>query len=149
MKGYKWYCKSSDGSYEDESRVFDTKKECYNRMRDEALSKMTWNTEYEDFDDLSDDDYIGYRVKFSKDYIEHTSYSGTYRYWIEEYNDDVERIKQFFFGRFGFIDGYEKLWDAMKEDIIKDVRECVGDDFTDADVDIAIGRVLKNMYSIE
>lgn len=118
-------------------------------MRDEALSKITWNTEYEDFDDLSDDEYIGYRVKFSKDYIEHISYSGTYRYWIEEYDDDVERIKQFFFGRFGFIDGYEKLWDAMKEDIIKDVIDCVGDDFTDADVDIAIGRVLKNMYSIE
>jgi hypothetical protein len=52
-------------------------------MRNAALEKMKWNTEFdEDFDDVDDSDYIGYKVKFSKDKIIHESYSGIYTYEI-------------------------------------------------------------------
>lgn len=81
---YKWFAESNDGAFEDESRKsFDTKQECYNDMRNAALEKMKWNTEFdEDFGDLNDGDYIGYKVKFSKDKIIHESYSGIYTYEI-------------------------------------------------------------------
>lgn len=81
---YKWFAESNDGSFTDESRKsFATKKECYNDMRNAALEKMKWNTEFdEDFDDMDDEDYIEYRVKFSKDKIIHESYSGIYTYEI-------------------------------------------------------------------
>lgn len=81
---YKWFAKSNDDAFEDESRKsFATKKECYNDMRNAALEKMKWNTEFdEDFDDVDDGDYIGYKVKFSKDKIIHESYSGIYTYEI-------------------------------------------------------------------
>lgn len=81
---YKWSAESNDGAFEDESRKsFDTKRECYNDMRNAALKKMKWNTEFdEDFDDMEDGDYIGYKVKFSKDKIIHESYSGIYTYEI-------------------------------------------------------------------
>ena len=82
---YKWFAKSNDGAFEDESRKsFNTKQECYNDMRNAALEKMKWNTEFdEDFDDVDDGDYIGYKVKFSKDKIIHESYSGIYTYEIK------------------------------------------------------------------
>jgi hypothetical protein len=81
---YKWFAESNDGSFKDESRKsFATKKECYNDMRNAALEKMKWNTEFdEDFDYMDDEDYIEYRVKFSKDKIIHESYSGIYTYEI-------------------------------------------------------------------
>ena len=81
---YKWFAESNDGSFKDESRKsFATKKECYNDMRNAALEKMKWYTEFdEDFDDMEDGDYIGYKVKFSKDKIIHESYSGIYTYEI-------------------------------------------------------------------
>lgn len=84
---YKWFAESNDGSFKDESRKsFATKKECYNDMRNAALEKMKWNTEFVDFDDLDLDngDYIGYKVKFSKDKIIHESYSGIYTYEIKK-----------------------------------------------------------------
>ena len=51
-------------------------------MRNEALEKMKWNTELEDFSDLDEEDCIGYDVKFHPNYIIHESYSGTYTYKI-------------------------------------------------------------------
>ena len=63
-KNFKWVAKSDDGVFEDEStRCFATQKECYDDMRNHALEKMKWNTEYEhDLEDCN----IGYSVKFSK-----------------------------------------------------------------------------------
>jgi hypothetical protein len=83
---YKWTAKSNDGSFTDESReIFDNKEECYNDMRNAALEKMKWNTEYrEDFGDMEDGEYIGYTVRFSREVIIHESYSGIYIYKIVE-----------------------------------------------------------------
>lgn len=82
-EGFKWFASSSDGCFEDMSeKVFKTKKECYEDMRNAALEKMKWNTQYdEDFED-EDDEWIGYHVMFSKDKITHDSYSGLYTYQI-------------------------------------------------------------------
>lgn len=81
-KKYKWKCHSLDGAYDAESKeVFETKKECYEDMREAALEKMKWNTEYEDCDEC---DSIGYSVSFAKDCIYHESYSGKYEYKIVE-----------------------------------------------------------------
>ena len=80
---YNWICKSGDGAYTEESKSnFETKIEAYNDMRNAALEKMKWNTEYdEDFDDV---DEIDYHVDFvfSQGKIIHTSYSGIYTYEI-------------------------------------------------------------------
>lgn len=85
MKKYKWFANSSDGSFDDESKeYFTSKEECYNDMRNSALEKMKWNTEWEDVDD---DDTIGYRVHFSRNKIIHESYSGLYTYVIIETAD--------------------------------------------------------------
>ena len=80
---YKWVAKCSEGAFEDESKVlFDTKKECYIDMRNNALEKMKWNTEYTDF--AKENESIGYEVSFSQDKITHNSYSGLYTYEIVE-----------------------------------------------------------------
>ena len=86
MKKYKWVAASNDGAFEDESRQeFTSKRECYNDMRNAALEKMKWNTEYDaDFADIIEDGYIGYEVKFSRNKIIHESYSGVYTYEIKE-----------------------------------------------------------------
>lgn len=86
MKKYKWIASSDDGCFEDESRQeFTSKRECYNDMRNAALEKMKWNTQYDnDFADLIDDGYIGYEVRFSRNQIIHASYSGVYTYEIKE-----------------------------------------------------------------
>ena len=89
---YSWKVKSDDGAFEDDSKIkFDTKKEAYNNMRHHALVKMKWNTEWEDFDDMSEEDWIGYDVKFHQDYIIHTSYSGTYTYEIVEHAETIRK----------------------------------------------------------
>lgn len=88
---YYWKAKSNDGSYEEHSsRDFSTKKEAYEDMRNHALEKMKWNTEWSDFDDVAEWDYIGYNVSFHPDYISHDSYSGIYTYRIYEKPDKVE-----------------------------------------------------------
>lgn len=81
---YKWVAECSDGAFNDESReLYQTKEECYNDMRNSALEKMKWNTQFkEDFD--NEEDSIGYSVSFSQNEIVHTSYSGTYTYKIVE-----------------------------------------------------------------
>lgn len=90
MKKFTWVAKSDDGASEDESRMlFSTKEACYNDMRNAALEKMKWNTEFnEDYND--DTDTIGYEVYFSQDMIEHISYSGRYTYRIVEHPQNKE-----------------------------------------------------------
>lgn len=87
-KRYKWVASSDDdGLFEDDSRcVFDEYRDAYDSMRNAALEKMKWNTELNDFEDYCDldENYISYEVKFFKDKIIHTSYSGTYTYKIIE-----------------------------------------------------------------
>lgn len=79
---YKWVANCDDAGFEDKSeKLFDTKKECYYDMRENALKKMTWNT---DWYDVGEDDYINYKVRFSRDCITHESYSGLYTYKIIE-----------------------------------------------------------------
>lgn len=81
---YKWVAECNDGSFNDESKeLYRTKKECYCHMRDAALEKMKWNTDYlYNFD--NEEDSIKYEVLFSQNKIVHTSYSGTYTYKIVE-----------------------------------------------------------------
>lgn len=88
-EGFKWIASSNDGAFEDMSeKVFKTKKECYEDMRNAALEKMKWNTQYdEDFND-EDDEKIGYCVWFSQDKITHDSYSGLYTYQIISIDTD-------------------------------------------------------------
>lgn len=89
---YMWKAKSDDGSFEDDSKIkFDTKKEAYNNMRHHALAKMKWNTEWEDFYDLCEEDFIAYDVQFSRNKIVHKSYSGEYIYEIVEIPETVNK----------------------------------------------------------
>lgn len=83
MKKYRWVAESNDRSFEDESRQeFTSKEECYNDMRNAALEKMKWNTEYEH--DFNDCESIEYGVTFYQERIIHASYSGVYTYEIKE-----------------------------------------------------------------
>ena len=83
---YYWKVYCEDGAYEDESnRGFETKGSAYDDMRNAALTKMKWNTEYdEDFTDGAE--VIDYDVhfSFSQGKIVHESYSGKYVYEIYE-----------------------------------------------------------------
>lgn len=109
MKKYKWIAECSDGAYNDESALFDTEKECYENMRKAVLEKMKWNTEYSDYDDIPDDDYIGYEVHFGRNKITHKSYSGLYTYKIVEVETKKSyRVWQSFQGSIGV--------DVMAED---------------------------------
>lgn len=84
---YTWKATSDDGCYEDKGRRwFDTKKEAYEDMREYALEKMQWNTEWEDVDE---NNTLGYEVHFSRNKIVHESYSGTYTYEIVEKREKV------------------------------------------------------------
>lgn len=85
---YYWVAKSDDGAFEENSirdygKRFKTEREAYNDMRNAALEKMKWNTEYnEDFDE--ENMVISYGVTFSLNRIIHISYSGIYTYEIKE-----------------------------------------------------------------
>lgn len=90
MAKYSWKASSDDRSYEAESQKwFDTKEDAYYDMRNHALEKMKWNTEWGDFFDMAAEDWIGYNVKFHPNYIIHESYSGTYTYEIVEREEKV------------------------------------------------------------
>ena len=92
MKKYKWIAESNDHSWQDESsHEFTSKEECYNDMRNAALEKMKWNTEYAQ--DFNEGESIAYEVKFYQDRIIHASYSGVYTYEIKE----VKGMKTFEF----------------------------------------------------
>lgn len=84
---YSWKAASNDGSYEAQPyKWFATKEDAYNDMRDEALEKMKWNTE---FYDVEEKDTLGYSVHFSKNKIVHESYSGVYTYEIVQRRERV------------------------------------------------------------
>lgn len=89
MKRYSWKASSNDGSFEDNGGWFETHEEAYNDMRNHALEKVKWNTEWEDFSDLSEEDFIAYDVQFSRNSIVHRSYSGIYTYKIVKKREEV------------------------------------------------------------
>ena len=101
-KHYFWLASSNDGAFENFSATTFTDKEmCYNDMRNSALDKMKWNTEYsEDFGDMDDDEFIGYNVRFRKDMIIHESYSGEYTYQIFCVEELKARPELFFGSQF-------------------------------------------------
>ena len=85
---YSWKAWSDDGCFEDKSRrEFSTKKEAYLDMREYALEKVQWNTQWDDLDDNNDS--IGSSMSFSQNQIVHQSYSGFYTYEIVEIRDKV------------------------------------------------------------
>lgn len=116
---YSWKASSNDGSFEDNGKLFDTKEEAYNDMRNEALEKMKWNTE---FYDVEEEDTLGYSVHFSKNKIVHESYSGIYTYEIVEVGEKVYKhdrdweVIDSFTPKVGrdwevcFIDGVGTMW---------------------------------------
>ena len=78
-----WTAKSSDEAFEDKSeKIFNTRHEAYNDMRNAVLEKMKWNTVFDE--DLKECEYVDYYVIFKQDKIVHTSYSGVYTYEIKE-----------------------------------------------------------------
>ena len=82
MKKYFWTAESNDKSFSDKSReLFDNKEDAYNDMRNAALEKMKWNTEWIDFAAYCE--IIDYTLTFERNKIVHTSYSGTYVYEIQ------------------------------------------------------------------
>lgn len=99
-KHYFWVASSDDSAYEDRSDgLFTDKRECYDDMRDAALEKMKWNTQYEE-DFYEPDDYIGYKVRFSKNTIVHDSYSGSYTYQIFCLEDVLAEPGRFFLSKY-------------------------------------------------
>ena len=78
---YYWVVHSTDGCFQGVSgEEYKTKKEAYESMRNSALKKMEWNTEFDE--DFDGGEPIHYEVLFSKDCIRHISYSGEYIYKI-------------------------------------------------------------------
>lgn len=132
---YSWKAKSDDGAFEDNGKCFATKEDAYNDMRNHALEKMKWNTEWSDFSDMAKEDWIGYNVKFHQEYIIHESYSGTYTYEIVEvqervykYDRDWEVIDSFEpkIGRdweVCFIEGVGTMWMNNEEGYVVLVEE--------------------------
>ena len=81
---FKWVADSDDGCFHDESKKsFETEAEAYKDMRNAALEKIKWNTEYDE--DYLGDEYDGnieYKINFSRNKIIHESYSGIYTYQL-------------------------------------------------------------------
>ena len=97
MKVYYWICSSNDGSYSDKSKtMFNKKKDCYNDMRNSALEKIKFNTEYDE--DFCDSKSIDYGVQFSQDKIIHQSYSGIYTYEVIEIDKNKVEKKKIYIG---------------------------------------------------
>lgn len=116
-KTYRWFASCNDGCYEISGRkFFSSKEDCYNDMRDAVLKKMKWNTEFSvDFGD--DDEIIGYDVKFSKNKIVHTSYSGTYTYEIDEFEKLDERYGLTMYGETTASGGGGRIWIDRNDDV--------------------------------
>ena len=98
-KKYRWIASSSDGAFQDESKqLFNSKEDCYNDMRNNALEKMKWNTEFKH--DYFDCESISYGVIFSKDNEEDIHVTDRSKLNIESIKDftdnvDIEKIKSF------------------------------------------------------
>ena len=132
-KKYYWTAQSNDGAFDIESgKCFATKEECYNDMRNSALEKMKWNTEYYcDFADVKDGDYIGYEVKFYPNKIIHLSYSGTYTYEMKEKNTlpTIPYVAHIYTDKYDekkccyYVDVYKPLRERCKTDEYEIVAE--------------------------
>ena len=82
---FTWVAHSNDDCYNVESeRSFSTLKECYNDMRNAALEKAKWNTEFDE--DFEEGVPIGYEFKFHPLCIVHSSFSGVYTYRVRGAN---------------------------------------------------------------
>ena len=90
---YKWVAFCSDGSYEDVSeKRFRFRRDAYKDMRRAALLKMEWNTDHDDFSE--DTPSIDYKVRFTPDFIGHTSYSGTYVWVVLRECDELSEARK-------------------------------------------------------
>lgn len=80
-KRYYWTLECECYSAES-SDTFATKKDCYDDMRNHALEKTKWNTEFDE--DFEEGVPISYEFTFHPDEIKATSYSGTYVWKCKE-----------------------------------------------------------------
>lgn len=88
-KMYKMYATSEDQSFEQESPKYDSFAQCRRAMMNLALSKMIWNTQLSDFD--KDCNEIGYEVRFYRDMVTHSSYSGKYIFIVLDADIDIAK----------------------------------------------------------
>lgn len=63
-------------------KIFNSKEECYEDMRQAVNNKVLWNIEYDDFD--SDNDMIGITITATRNQIKCQSYSGTYTWTVKK-----------------------------------------------------------------
>jgi len=83
---FKWVM-DCECNHAESKRTFATLKECYEDMRNAALEKAKWNTEFdEDFDEGV---AIDYAFTFHPLKVVHKSYSGTYTY-VVKYADGTD-----------------------------------------------------------
>ena len=144
MSKYKWAGYSHDTAYQVSSeKLFDSEEECYNDMRNAALEKMKWNTEYsEDYNDT--DDAVTYKVYFNTWMIAHSSYSGVYVYLILNEYESAEYCDVFSDTVVGILSDYDiansrdidqikenkrpylygRKWDIVKLDDIEHALAC-------------------------
>jgi hypothetical protein len=94
---YIWNAVCSDGGWTDRSNeIFGTLKECYNNMRDAALSKLHYNTEIDEMPE--DEGPVYWKLKFdgeNKTIILHSEICGTYTYnVIEVTNQYIVKVEK-------------------------------------------------------
>lgn len=90
--GYSWEAFGDGGSYKAKSpTLFRTRKEAYEDMRQAALDKMKWNTEYDEDFGGDDDQMVEYGVSFSRGKIVHNSFSGRYAWHVVKVFRDEEK----------------------------------------------------------
>lgn len=88
-KTYRYYAVSNDRSFEYNSPEFNSFEICRATMLFQAINKMAWNTQLSDFD--KDCNEIGYEVKFYKDMVTHSSYSGKYIFIVLDADNDIAK----------------------------------------------------------
>jgi hypothetical protein len=85
---FTWTCSCDHGdNVEVSKRSFTGLKECYEDMRNAALEKAKWNTQFDE--DFEEGVPVGYLFRFSPLCITHQSHSGTYVYSICGSNGNV------------------------------------------------------------
>ena len=78
---YYWTVRSTDGCFQGVSgEEYKTKKEAYESMRNSALYRIKWSTEFDEF--FGQGELINYEIKFSRDCIRCISCFGDYTYKI-------------------------------------------------------------------
>lgn len=86
---YIWKASCSDGGWDDRSsKAFDTIEECYNDMREAALHKMTYNTDYKEIkDEPYDTQWICYFHGNDQTKITLNGAGCVYTYFIQSISD--------------------------------------------------------------